>query len=39
MTDNRLNNLAILHTESDINIKMLYDEIIQEFSENKLMRT
>lgn len=38
MTDDRLNNLAILHIESDITTQIQYDEIIQEFSEKKSRR-
>ena len=38
MTDDRLNNLAILHIESDITTHIQYDEIIQDFSEKKSRR-
>jgi len=34
----RLNNLAILHIESDITTHVQYDEIIQDFSEKKSRR-
>ncbi|XP_050065343.1 zinc finger MYM-type protein 1-like [Aphis gossypii] len=38
MTDDRLNNLAVLHIESDITTQIQYDEIIQDFSEKKSRR-
>jgi len=36
MTDDRLNNLAILYIESDITTQIQYDVIIQDFSEKKI---
>lgn len=38
MTDDRLNNLAILHIESEITTQIQYDEVIQDFSEKKSRR-
>jgi len=38
MTDDQLNNLAILRIETDITTQIQYDEIIQDFSEKKSRR-
>lgn len=38
MTNDQFNNLAIIHIESDKTTQIQYDEIIQDFSEEKSRR-